>query len=162
MHKNCRTLTNSWILWDGASTICPISLTPKRNKRLKWECNLSLPVQHNNQEDTRNSFYKELQCSLLDDGAHKNKKSVSFHGTTKCRAHEEQVNLSRIHSLSNCHHDALIVVLPWIIPSFSMQYLKIDIHNNECEHKSCNSENMWAIICVDKFNIATPQAIKGC
>ena len=125
MRNNCRALTNSNILWDGASIISPTSLTPKQNKWLNWERNLSFLGQHNNWEDTSNSFCKELQCSLLDDGfdTH-NKRLASSHEVTKCWTHVEPEILSEIHPFSNCHHEALIVVLP-CVPLFSMKYWTI-------------------------------------
>ena len=126
MRNNCHASTNSKTFWDGASTISPTFLTPKRNKRLNWERNLSFPGQHYNREDTSNSFCKELQCTLLDDGFHTNNESVSYHETTKCWTHEKWGILSGKHPFNHYHHEALIVFLPCVIPSFLMKYWTID------------------------------------
>ena len=45
---------------------------------IKLRAQYSFPGQHNNREDTSNSFCKELQCSLLDDGFHTHNKSASL------------------------------------------------------------------------------------
>ena len=94
-----------------------------------------------------NSFCKKLQCSLLNDGFHTNNESASCHETTKCWAHEERGILTGIHSVNNCNNEALIVVLPLVIPSFSMKHWTTNIHVCESE-QSWNNENLWAIICI--------------
>ena len=57
--------------------------------------------------------------------------------------------------MSNCY-DALIDVLPWVIVSFSIKYWTIDIHGCDCQHISCDNENLRAIKCTDKSNIVAP------
>ena len=123
----------------------------KRNRRLKWDRNLSFPSQHNNQEDTSNSLRKKLQYSLLDDGLQTHNKSASCHEETKCGIHVEPEILSEIYQFSNCYHEALIVVLTCVKPLFLMKYWAIDIHGCEFEYISCNNENLRASICLDKF-----------
>ena len=91
----------------------------------------------------------------LDDGCHKNNGSASCHETTKYWTHQEQGILSGINMFNNCHHEALIVVLPCFIPSFSMKYWTINVYGCESKHMSCNNEQLWFIICIDKSNIAT-------
>ena len=83
MCNNCHASTNSKILWDGASTISPTSLTPKRNKKLNWKRNLSFPANIIN-EKTQVTLSAKNYNSLLDDGFHTHNKSASCHEVTKC------------------------------------------------------------------------------
>ena len=73
MHNNSPTSIDSKILRDQTSITPPTYLTPKKNKRLNGQGNLSFLIQHNNQADTSNPCTKKLEYSLLDDNAHINK-----------------------------------------------------------------------------------------
>ena len=82
------------------------------------------------------------------------------HETIKCWAHEMRI-LSEILLLNNCHHDALIIVLSCVTPSFQMKYWTIYMYSYECKHMYYNNENLQAIIYIDKPNIVASSKCLG-
>ena len=66
-----------------------------------------------------------------------------------------------IHTWSNVHHGAWILVFPITNRSCSIKYCIIDICSLYCWHISRNNGNLWAIKCISKFNIAAPPNCLG-